>query len=107
MDKWSFMSVGLSTHIKNEDFDVLQLTSTDFISSDMESLASNQAVQDDTRCENSHFYHLVKLTIILSDMINSYFTIRASKLTVSNFVLTLELAKPAWKESFNTFISLE
>jgi hypothetical protein len=44
MDKWSFMSVGLSTHIKNEDFDVLQLTSTDFISSDMESLASNQAV---------------------------------------------------------------
>jgi len=44
MDKWSFMSVGLSTHIKNEDFDVLQLISTDFISSDMESLASNQAV---------------------------------------------------------------
>jgi hypothetical protein len=55
----------------------------------------------------------VKLTIISSNIIDSYFTICASKLTVSSSALSLELAKPiqsrlhAWKESFNTFMSLE
>lgn len=104
MDKWSFMSAGLSSHIKNEDFDVLPLTSADFMSE------NEEAGKDFTR-EESHFYHLVELSRILSDIIDSYFTIRASKSTSTNFALTLELAKPLrsrlhlWKESCNKFIS--
>jgi hypothetical protein len=111
MDKWSFMSAGLTTLIKNEDFDVLPLTSIDFVSSDMEGLYQQEAIRDDMIHEGSHFYHLVSLSMILSDVINSYFTIRASRSTATNFALTLELAKPlrsrlhAWKELYDAFVS--
>ncbi|RFU33053.1 hypothetical protein B7463_g3265, partial [Scytalidium lignicola] len=69
----------------------------------------HQDEDDDKLHENSHFYHLVELSIILSDIIDSYFSIRASKTTASNFALTLDLAKPirsrlqSWKESFHAF----
>jgi hypothetical protein len=111
VDKWSYMSAGLTPLIKNEDFDVLPLTSIDFMSSDMEGLQKQEAIRDDMIHENSHFYHLVTLSIILSDVIDSYFTIRASRSTATNFSLTLELAKPlrsrlhSWKESYDVFIS--
>lgn len=111
MDKWSFMTAGLSSHVKKEDFDVLPLTSSDFISSDMDSLQQHEAIQDGVLLENSHFYHLVQLSEILSDIIDSYYTIRASTTTANNFALTLELAKPlrsrlhSWKESYDVFVS--
>jgi hypothetical protein len=113
MDKWSFMSAGLTTLIKNEDFDVLPLTSTDFISSDMEGLYHQDAIRGDMIHEGSHFYHLVTLSMILSDIIDSYFTIRASRTTARSFALTLELAKPlrsrlhTWKESYDAFVAQE
>lgn len=108
MDKWSFMSAGLCSHIRRDDFDVLPLSSTDFVS-DADKTNQDGNSQKDNLHEQSHFYHLVELSIILSDIMDSYFSIRASKMTTSNFALTLDLAKPlrsrlqSWKESFHSF----
>ncbi|MCJ1303456.1 hypothetical protein MMC08_006266, partial [Hypocenomyce scalaris] len=59
----------------------------------------------------SHFYHLVELSIILSDTIESYFTMRAASRTARNFSLSLELAKPLrsslkqWKVSYDAYLT--
>ena len=106
MDKWSFMSAELSTHIKTEDFDVLPLTSSDFMSAENEAIYAEEAIQEDTLHTQSYFYHLVELSIILSDILDMYFSIRASKLMANNFALTLKRAKPVPISATNMEISL-
>jgi hypothetical protein len=111
MEKWSFMSAGLPAHIKSEDFDVLPLTSLDFVSPEYETLHNRDAIQKDQLHTQSHFYHLVELSAILSDILDTFFSIRASKLMATNFALTLERARPlrsrlqAWKLAYDTFAS--
>lgn len=122
MDKWSFPSAGLATHIKREDFDVLPLTAKDFVSAEL--MGADASPRDTTTgadggggggetdiLEDSHFYHLVELSCILSDVLDSFFTIRASNSTRCHFSRTIELARPLrtqlqrWKESFDQFIA--
>lgn len=107
LDKWGLMSSGLTSHINNDSFDVLPLTCADFVSSNSGNLHTEE---ESLGPESSHFYHLIELSRILSDVIDSYFTIRARRDTATNFVLTLDLAKPlrsrlhSWKESYNAFV---
>ena len=111
VDKWSFMSAGLPSHIKNEDFDVLPLRSTDFFSSEEDQNSNSEPDRTGTAPVASHFYHLVELSIILSDTIESYFTMRAASRTARNFSLSLELAKPLrsslkqWKVSYDAYLT--
>ncbi len=108
VDKWSFSSAGISSHIKTEDFDVSPLSSADFISTPE---SHNEDPYTGTLHERSHFYHLVELSMILSDVIDAYFTIRASKKTRNNFALAIELARPfrsrlhEWKETYDLFVN--
>jgi hypothetical protein len=61
--------------------------------------------------EDSHFYHLVELSRITSDILDGFFTIRAASSTRGDFSRTIELARPlrtrlqSWKESFDVFLA--
>jgi hypothetical protein len=107
MDKWSFMTAGIANHIKQEDFDVLPLTLADFLPPE----GRPAQMSDHSRGEapsvlDFPFYHFVELSMILSDIVDTFFTIRATGRTSMNFELSLELAKPLrsrlkqWKENY-------
>lgn len=113
MDKWSFPSAGLTTHIKREDYDTQPLTAEDFASTAIIEGSPRDLTTGDftAQHEDSHFYHLVELSRIVSDIHDAFFTIRAANATRHDFSRTIELARPLrsrlqiWKESFNMFIS--
>lgn len=102
LDKWMLLTAGLSTHIKDDDFDVLPLTAADFVS-DADAPGFSPVLP--------HFTHLVGLTTILSDIHHTFFTLKASKATSRDFGQTFELSKGlrsrlySWKESFDLFHS--
>ncbi|KAH0848746.1 Zn2/Cys6 DNA-binding protein [Fonsecaea pedrosoi] len=119
MDKWAFMSAGLSSHIHDDSYDVSPLNAADFISSG--ETESSQQQQNNGNIEAagstataepplSHFYHLTRLTAILSDIQTAFFTIAASKRTERDFKLSIELAKPIrrrlkeWKTSYDAYL---
>ena len=109
LDKWNFSLSGLTSHIRNEDFDVLPLTSSDFAS---DGRGSN-GLSPDTIEGSNHFQLLVELTTLLSDITDTFFTIRASKTTASDFAATCRLANElqtrlqAWKSSFDQFVAIQ
>lgn len=109
MDKWSFLGAGMPSHIKSEDFDIPPpiLSSQSNFDHRPSSPSSDAA---GCLSAGPHFYHLVQLTIILSDIIDAFYSVRATSLTAQNFVLSLELAKPlqlrlkSWKDRFSLSI---
>lgn len=110
MDKWSFLGAGMPSHIKSEDFDMPPpILSSESGCDHRPSSPSSDA--PDCLSVGHHFYHLVQLTIILSDIVDAFYTVRATSLTADNFPLSLELAKPlhsrlkAWKDCYSLSIS--
>lgn len=112
LDKWTLLTSGIASHIKDEDFDVLALTATDFGSDAEAEISSGQDPRSGDAGSQSalgHFSHLVWLTTILSDIHASFFTIRASKATAYDFARASSLAEPlrsrlhSWKDSFDRF----
>ncbi|KAK5320768.1 hypothetical protein LTR93_006980 [Exophiala xenobiotica] len=99
MDKWAFMSAGLTSHIHKDNYDVLPLTAADFGSAEMTS-------------ESTSFEHNT-LTAIISDIQSAFFTVAASKRTQRDFALSIDLAKPfrqdlkEWKTSYDSFIATQ
>ncbi len=114
LDKWTLLTSGIASHIKDEDFDVLALSVADF-ASDAAGISSRPHDQNprpgdgDASSAFGHFSHLVWLTTILSDIHASYFTIKASKATAYDFARASSLAEPlqsrlhSWKDSFGRF----
>lgn len=102
------MGAGLPSYIKYEDFNVLPLSSADFISTEEESAHTKQDDPNQIILLQSHFYHLVELSVILADILDAFFTIRAVGRTSSNLSLSLELAKPFrarlkdWKANYDS-----
>ncbi|OAP55491.1 hypothetical protein AYL99_10464 [Fonsecaea erecta] len=113
MDKWAFMSAGLTSHIHDDNYDVAPLTAADFIYSD-ETDPSRQPQHgggpEGIEPPLSHFYHLTRLTAILSDIQTAFFTVAASKRTERDFRLSIDLAKPIrrrlkeWKTAFDSYL---
>ncbi|CZS88732.1 related to DAL81-transcriptional activator for allantoin and GABA catabolic genes [Rhynchosporium agropyri] len=105
MDKWASLGAGMPSHIKTDDFDVLPLLDSDLEppSLDPNSTAVPGFLEPDA--DSNHFRLLVELTIILSDIMGSYYTIRATQRTSKNFNLSLDLARSLrksltdWKDS--------
>lgn len=97
MDKWSFLGAGMPSHINDDDFDVPEPTLDNRIL-----IVSTSPRQPSSASHNpqgllsvpSHFFHLVRLTVILSDIIKAFYTIRATSQTTNNFTLSLDRAKP-------------
>lgn len=106
MDKWAFMSAGLTSQIHKDNYDVSPLTTADFGYAETPEPTSS----DNT---SAHFYHLTRLTAILSDIQVAFFTVAASKRTQRDFALSIELAKPfrqdlkEWKTSYDSFIATQ
>lgn len=112
LDKWTLLTAGLTSHIKNDDFDVLPLTASDFVS-DADGSSAQNSPSGNASCDLPHFSHLVRLTKILSDIHDTFFTIKASKTTASDFARTFDSAKSlrsrlySWKECFDRFHALQ
>lgn len=109
LDKWNFSLAGLTSHIKDEDFDVLPLTSADFAS---DGRGSN-AFSPDPPPGPTHFQRLVELSTILANTVSAFFTIRATRTSTSNFAYTYQLANnlqlelETWKASFGQSIAMQ
>jgi hypothetical protein len=113
MDKWASLGAGMPSHIRGEDFDVLPLTPSDCETSsnihdhDSASMGLPRPFEAD-----SHFRLLAELTMILSDIIDVYYSVKASQRTSKDFGLSLELARPlrsrlkAWHDSLPPELSL-
>lgn len=112
LDKWTLLTAGLTSHIKDDDFDVLPLTAADFVS-DADGSIAQDSPSGNASYELPHFFHLVQLTTTLADIHCTFFTIKASTAVASDFGRTSGLAKSlrsrlySWKGSFDRFHSLQ
>ncbi|KAB8303775.1 hypothetical protein EYC80_005153 [Monilinia laxa] len=108
MDKWASLGAGMPSHIHANDFDVLPLEDNDLEASTPD---SNQTITD-SEPDSEHFRLLTELTTILSDIIDSYYTLRATQRTSRDISLSLELARPlrsrlkAWNDLLPPSISM-
>jgi hypothetical protein len=99
MDKWASLGAGMPSHIKDEDYDVLSL---------LELNCEDHGEPD----ADGHFRLLTELTIILSDIMSAYYSLRATQRTSKDFSLSLDLARPlrsrlkAWNDSLPPALSL-
>lgn len=98
MDKWVSLGAGMPSHIRADDFDVPPLWPSDC------------EAGDDPDAED-HFRVLTELTAILSDIMDTYYSVRASQRTSRDFRLSLDLGRPlrgrlkAWKDSLTAALS--
>ncbi|CAG8979968.1 hypothetical protein HYALB_00010736 [Hymenoscyphus albidus] len=93
MDKWASLGAGMPSHIRVDDVDVLPLTDNDL---DGPSIDPNQnAIPGflEPEADTTHFKLLSELTTILSDIMDSYFSLRATQRTSKDFPLSLQLAR--------------
>ena len=112
MDKWASLGAGMPSHIRMEDFDVLPLTDADLElpSFDQNSNSLPGFLEPDP--ESHHFRLLSEITIILSDIMDSYYSLRATQRTSKDFTLSLELARSlrsrlkSWNDSLPPALAL-
>jgi hypothetical protein len=112
MDKWASLGAGMPSHIRMVDFDVLPLTDADLEppSFDQDSNAIPGFLEPEA--EPNHFRLLSELTMILSDIMESYYSLRATQRTSKDFTLSLDLARPlrsrlkAWNDSLPPALAL-
>ncbi|EXJ79428.1 hypothetical protein A1O3_08930 [Capronia epimyces CBS 606.96] len=84
MDLWMSMDSPGGRSIGSQDYDIPVLRPAPEFTDDVGFVPS----------EAIHFYHLVTLTCLLSQIYESYYTVRASKETASNMLKSLEHARP-------------
>lgn len=115
MDKWASLGAGMPSHIRDDDFDVLPLTEADFEPEGGGNDPSQSNIMPQLLGEqdgNAHFRLLVELTFILSDIIEAFYTLRATRRTSKDFTLSLDLARPlrtrlkAWNDSLPPSLAL-
>jgi hypothetical protein len=112
MDKWASLGAGMPSHIRSDDFDVLPLSESDFEPPSFEPNLNAIPSLLEPENDNHHFRLLSKLTMILSDIMDSYYSLRATQRTSKDFTLSLDLARPlrtrlkAWHESVPSSIGL-
>jgi len=105
MDKWASLGAGMPSHIRNEDWDVLPLTESDIEILNLDETANSLSGSLETESETHHFRLLSELTMILNDIMDSYYSLRATRRTSKDFTLSLDLARPlrtrlkAWNDS--------
>ena len=113
MDKWASLGAGMPSHIHSEDFDVLPLTDAELESPpSFDQLANVVPSFLEPEADSQHFRLLSELTMILSDIIDSYYSLRATQRTSKDFTHSLELARPlrsrlkAWTDSLPPALAL-
>jgi len=93
MDKWASLGAGMPSHIRSDDWDVLPLTESDLEPASLDPNSNAIPSFLDPEADSSHFRLLSELTMILSDIMDSYYSLRATQRTSKDFTLSLELAR--------------
>jgi hypothetical protein len=93
MDKWASLGAGMPSHIKVDDFDVSPLTDADLEPPSLDPNSNAIPAFLEQEADATHFRLLSELTMILSDIMDSYFSLRATQRTSKDFQLSLELAR--------------
>lgn len=112
MDKWASLGAGMPSHIRTDDFDVLPLSDTDLEPPTLDSNSNTVPGFLEPEADTTHFRLLSDLTMILSDIMDSYYTLRATQRTSKDFTLSLDLARPlrsrlkAWNDSLPPALAL-
>lgn len=112
MDKWASLGAGMPSHISAEDFDVLPLSDADEEPASQKPSPNGIPSFMESDYDGPHFRLLAELTSILSDIMDSYFSIRATQRTSRDFALSLDLARPlrsrlkAWVDSLPAALAL-
>lgn len=94
MDKWASLGAGMPSHIRNEDWDVLPLTESDLEPPTIEETPNPISGSIESESELHHFRLLSELTMILNDIMDSYYSLRAIRRTSKDFTYSLDLARP-------------
>jgi hypothetical protein len=112
MDKWASLGAGMPSHIRNDDWDVLPLTEADCEPPSLDQNANSIPGFLEPDAESHHFRLLSELTMILSDIMDSYYSLRATQRTSKDFKLSLDLARTlrsrlkAWNDSLPPALAL-
>ncbi|KAE8449259.1 hypothetical protein EG329_008426 [Mollisiaceae sp. DMI_Dod_QoI] len=112
MDKWASLGAGMPSHIRSDDFDVLPLTEADLEPPTLDPHSNAIPGFLDPETDSNHFRLLSELTMILSDIMDSYYSLRATQRTSKDFTLSLELARPLrsrlklWNDSLPPALAL-
>ena len=112
MDKWASLGAGMPSHIRTDDYDVLPLTESDLKQPTLDANSNMvpEFLEPNTDC--SHFRLLSELTKILSDIMDSFYSLRATNRTSKDFALSLDLAQPlrtrlkVWNDSLPPALAL-
>jgi hypothetical protein len=113
MDKWASLGAGMPSHIRAEDFDVLPLTDADLEPPSLDPNSNAIPGFIEPEADSNHFKLLSELTMILSDIMDSYYSLRASQRTSKDFTLSLEIARPlrsrlrVWNETLPPSLALK
>lgn len=94
MDKWASLGAGMPSHLHNDNWDVLPLLESDTESSCTEQTSNSIPGFLEPEAESPHFRLLAELTVILNDITEAFYTLRATRRTSKDFALSVELARP-------------
>jgi hypothetical protein len=112
MDKWASLGAGMPSHIRIDDFDVLPLTDADLEPPSFEPTSNTIPGFLEPEADTNHFRLLSELTMILSDIMDSYYSLRATQRTSKDFTLSLDIARPLrsrlkiWNDSLPPALAL-
>jgi len=112
MDKWASLGAGMPSHIRVDDWDVLPITENDLETPSVDQNSNTIPGFLEPESESHHFRLLSELTMILSDIMDSYYSLRATQRTSKDFTLSLDLARPlrsrlkAWNDSLPPALAL-
>jgi hypothetical protein len=112
MDKWASLGAGMPSHIRVDDWDVLPLIESDLEPPSLEQNSNGIPGFLEPEAEAHHFRLLSELTMILSDIMDSYYSLRATQRTSKDFKLSLDLARPlrqrlkVWNDSLPPALAL-
>jgi hypothetical protein len=113
MDKWASLGAGMPSHIRADDWDVLPISDDDLEPSSLGEVSSGTpggflGLESDAQ----HFRYLAELTMILSDIMDSYYTLRATQRTAKDLTLSLDIARSlrarlkSWRDSLPPSLAL-
>ena len=112
MDKWASLGAGMPSHIHSEDWDVLPITDSDLEPPSLDDVSVGTPTSFlGLESDFLHFRYLAELTMILSDIMDSYYSLRATQRTCRDLNLSLEIARSlrarlkSWRDSLPPSLS--
>jgi hypothetical protein len=113
MDKWASLGAGMPSHVHSEDWDVLPLTDSDLESPSLDDVSGGTPTTFlGLESDVLHFRYLAELTMILSDIMDSYYSLRATQRTSRDLNLSLDIARSlrarlkSWRDSLPPSLAL-